>query len=150
NSSVAPLFGVLIYRRAASLELDVDIKQQYEEKAEQFDIHAILIIYQCFDNDENFAIDLLKQPAVAFNDIYPLQLARKINCKSFLASKCVQKYLDYQWNITRFIVLEQLFIVSKIFLCLDLIFWYVRTLELFAAFGKLGPKLIMIFNTVSI
>ncbi|CAF1053299.1 unnamed protein product [Rotaria sordida] len=54
------------------------------------------IIDQCFDNNENFAFDLLKQPAVAFNDIYPLQLARKINCKSFLASKCVQKYLDHQ------------------------------------------------------
>ncbi|CAF3928997.1 unnamed protein product [Rotaria sordida] len=55
------------------------------------------IIDQCFDNNENFAFDLLKQPAVAFNDIYPLQVARKINCKSFLASQCVQKYLDHQW-----------------------------------------------------
>ncbi|CAF4050025.1 unnamed protein product [Rotaria sordida] len=327
NSSVAPLFGALIYRHAASLELDIDIKQQYEENAEQFDIHAMSIIDQCFDNDENFAIDLLKQPAVAFNEIYPLQLARKVNCKSFLASKCVQKYLDHQWFgcinykrtainfrvflcslffplfpifciflpytqerkkmirstqsqskvsqwtkmyhfiesvqqeeknyvswydkikyfyeapivrfyyymifyilflglfsfvllvdyfplniynehqssiqilsipiteiilhicfwsfiieemrqflfadskreyisgiwhmidmigailylisfITRFIVFEPLFVVSKIFLCLDLILWYVRTLELFAAFEKLGPKLIMIFNTM--
>ncbi|CAF4201549.1 unnamed protein product [Rotaria sordida] len=51
--------------------------------------------------------------------------------------------------ITRFIILEQFFVVSKIFLCLDLILWYVRTLELFAAFEKLGPKLIMIFNTVN-
>ncbi|CAF5014336.1 unnamed protein product, partial [Rotaria sp. Silwood1] len=327
NSSVAPLFGALIYRRAANLELDVDIKQQYKENANQFDTHAMSIIDRCLDNDENFAINLLKHPAVAFYDIYPLQLARKVNCKSFLASKCVQKYLDHQWFgcinykrtainfrvflcslffplfpifciflpytqkrkkmrrstqnqskisqwtemnhfigsvqqeekeyvswydkikyfyeapivrfyyytifyilflglfsfvllvnyfplniynerqsgiqmlpipiteiilhicfwsfiieeirqflfvdskleyisgiwhmidtigailylisfITRFIVLEPLFVVSKIFLSLDLILWYVRTLELFATFEKLGPKLIMIFNTV--
>ncbi|CAF3607748.1 unnamed protein product [Rotaria sp. Silwood1] len=96
NSSVAPLFGALIYRRAANLELDVDIKQQYKENANQFDTHAMSIIDRCLDNDENFAINLLKHPAVAFNDIYPLQLARKVNCKSFLASKCVQKYLDHQ------------------------------------------------------
>ena len=38
----------------------------------------------------------------------------------------------------------------RIFLCLDLILWYVRTLQLFAAYEKLGPKLIMIFNTVCI
>ncbi|CAF3552086.1 unnamed protein product [Rotaria sp. Silwood1] len=327
NSSIAPLFGSLIYRRAARLELDVDIKQQYEENADQFDTHAMSIIDRCFDNDEHFAVDLLKRPAVAFNNVNPLQLARKVNCKSFLASKCVQKYLDHQWFgyinykrtainfrvflcslffpllpifciflpyiqkheqiirstrdqskvsqstmihnviesvqhkgknhvpwsekiryfyeapivrfyyymiffilflglfsfvllvdyfplniynehrsgiqylripiteiilhicfwsfiieeirqflfvnskreyisgiwnmidmiatilylisfITRFIVLEPLFVVSKIFLCLDLILWYVRTLELFAAFEKLGPKLIMIFNTM--
>ncbi|CAF1118720.1 unnamed protein product [Rotaria sordida] len=285
NSSIAPLFGALIYRRAANLELDVDIKQQYEENADQFDTHAMSIIDRCFDNDERFAVDLLKRPAVAFNDVYPLQLARKVNCRSFLASKCVQKYLDHQWFgcinykrtainfrvflcslffpllpifciflpyiqkhkkiiqstrdqsnvsrstmmhnvisfvllvdyfplniynerrssiqnlripiteiilhicfwsfiieemrqflfvnskreylseiwnvidmiatilyligfITRFIVLESSFVVSKIFLCLDLILWYVRTLELFAAFEKVGPKLIMIFNTM--
>ncbi|CAF1107885.1 unnamed protein product [Rotaria sordida] len=31
-------------------------------------------------------------------------------------------------------------------MCLDLICWFVRILHLFAAFQKLGPKLIMIFN----
>ncbi len=32
---------------------------------------------------------------------------------------------------------------------LDLIIWFIRTLHLFAAYEKLGPKLIMIFNTVN-
>ncbi|CAF1117491.1 unnamed protein product [Rotaria sordida] len=78
----------------------------------------------------------------------------------FVNSK--REYLSEIWNvidmiatilyligfITRFIVLESSFVVSKIFLCLDLILWYVRTLELFAAFEKVGPKLIMIFNTM--
>ncbi len=68
--------------------------------------------------------------------------------------------------ITRFFIIESLFIVSKyelcpieiylkriyfrIFLCLDLIIWYVRILHIFAAYEKLGPKLIMILNTVCI
>ncbi|CAF4288157.1 unnamed protein product, partial [Rotaria sp. Silwood2] len=97
NPSIAPLFGAQIYRRAAILELDLDIKQQYEDHADQFDTHAMSIIDRCFDHDEHFAVDLLKRPAVAFNNVYPLQLARKATCKSFLASKCVQKYLDHQW-----------------------------------------------------
>ena len=37
---------------------------------------------------------------------------------------------------------------SRIFLCLDLIIWFVGTLKLFAAFERLGPKLVMILNTV--
>jgi len=31
---------------------------------------------------------------------------------------------------------------------LDLILWYVRTLHLFSAYEKLGPELVMIFNTM--
>lgn len=36
----------------------------------------------------------------------------------------------------------------RILFCLDLIAWFVGTLHLFSAFEKLGPKLVMIFNTV--
>jgi hypothetical protein len=38
--------------------------------------------------------------------------------------------------------------IHRIVLGIDLILWYVRILHLFAAYEKLGPKLIMIFNTV--
>jgi len=55
------------------------------------------IIDRCFDNDDNFAVDLLKRPAAAFGNVHPLQLAKKSDCKSFLASKCVQRYLDNKW-----------------------------------------------------
>ncbi|CAF4335866.1 unnamed protein product, partial [Didymodactylos carnosus] len=50
--------------------------------------------------------------------------------------------------ITRFIVTEALFQTSKIFLCLDLIIWFIRTLHLFAAYEQLGPKLALIINTM--
>ncbi len=55
------------------------------------------IIDRCFDDDEDFAVDLLKQPAVAFDNIEPLKLAEQAGCRTFLASKCVQKYLKQKW-----------------------------------------------------
>ncbi|CAF4831194.1 unnamed protein product [Rotaria socialis] len=71
-------------------------------------------------------------------------------------------FLDDNWNIldaaaiciylvgfiTRFIVIEQVFVISKIFMCIDLFLWYVRILHLFFAYERLGPKLLMIFNTM--
>lgn len=60
-------------------------------------MHAMSIIDRCFENDENFAVDILKYPTSAFHDIDPLSLARKADCRSFLASKCVQRYVDNEW-----------------------------------------------------
>jgi len=55
------------------------------------------IIDRCFDKDENFAVDILKRPAAPFGNIYPLTIAQKSTSKPFLASKCVQRYLDNEW-----------------------------------------------------
>lgn len=55
------------------------------------------IVDCCFDNDEDFAVNLLTQPAISFDDIKPLELAEQTKCRVFLASKCVQRYLDYKW-----------------------------------------------------
>ncbi|CAF0967570.1 unnamed protein product, partial [Didymodactylos carnosus] len=248
NQSVAPLFGAKIYRLAVKSTLDPDKQEKYENYAMQFDTYANALIDTCFDNDENFAVDILKRPAQALFNVDVLKLALDADCRSFLASRTVQKYLDNKWYgninykrpwinfkiffvvflilfsfvllvdyfplniynekrsgikslqipitemflhiciwslileeirqfvltdnysdyfeelwnifdltafalyligfITRFIVNETLFAISKIFLCLDLIVWFVRTLHLFAAYEKLGPKLIMIYNTM--
>jgi hypothetical protein len=61
------------------------------------DKYAASIIDQCFDIDKDFAINLLRRPAVAFYNINPLQLALKANCRAFLASRCVQRHLDNEW-----------------------------------------------------
>lgn len=63
----------------------------------KFDAHATAIIDRCFDNDDDFGVDLLKRPMAAFYDTDPLRLALKSDCRSFLASKCVQRYLDNEW-----------------------------------------------------
>jgi hypothetical protein len=52
---------------------------------------------RCFDNDEYFSLGLLNQPAIAFNNVVLLKLAKQSNCRPFLASNCVQKYLDQKW-----------------------------------------------------
>ncbi|CAF3340472.1 unnamed protein product [Rotaria sp. Silwood1] len=50
--------------------------------------------------------------------------------------------------ITRFIVKDYVFAISKIFMSLDLCFWYIRCLHIFLASQVLGPKLLMIFHTM--
>jgi hypothetical protein len=60
-------------------------------------MHATSIIDRCFENDDNFAVDLLKRRTASFGDADPLKLAVKSDCRSFLASKCVQRYLDNTW-----------------------------------------------------
>lgn len=55
------------------------------------------IIDECFDTDEHFAVELLKEKAVAFGHVEPLKVAQEADCRAFLASRCVQRYLDNQW-----------------------------------------------------
>ncbi|CAF0941798.1 unnamed protein product [Adineta steineri] len=97
NQSVAPLIAAKIYRLASTIARHSESKARYKNNALQFEIYAKSIIDRCFDNDEYFALDLLKQPAVAFHNIVPLYLAEQTKCRAFLASKCVQKYLEQKW-----------------------------------------------------
>ncbi|UJR12701.1 hypothetical protein I4U23_016875 [Adineta vaga] len=115
NSSIAPLFGAQIYRRAVHLTLDFDTKQQYIENANQFDTYATSIIDRCFDNDEEFAVDMLKRPSNVFYGTTPLHLALKGNCRSFIASKCVQKYVNNEWF--GYINYKRQAIHFRVFLC---------------------------------
>ncbi len=62
-----------------------------------FDTYARSIIDRCFDHDDDFSITLLKQPAVSFDNIKPLEVAEQAKCRTFLASKCVQKHVNQQW-----------------------------------------------------
>ena len=69
----------------------------FEKNFSEFDQYAMSIIDQCFDTDENFAVDLLKEKAAAFGYVEPLKVAQEADCRVFLASKCVQRYLDNRW-----------------------------------------------------
>ncbi|CAF4014436.1 unnamed protein product, partial [Rotaria sp. Silwood1] len=60
----------------------------------KLDKYAASIIDRCFENDRDFAINILARPVAAFYNVYPLKLALQANCRAFLASKCVQKHLD--------------------------------------------------------
>ncbi|CAF0751879.1 unnamed protein product [Adineta ricciae] len=50
--------------------------------------------------------------------------------------------------ITRFIVRDHAFELSKICMSVDLCLWYMRCLHVFLASERLGPKLLMIFHTM--
>ncbi|CAF3285943.1 unnamed protein product [Rotaria sp. Silwood2] len=48
-------------------------------------------------NHNNLAINILKSKAKAFFGCFPLDIARHANCKAFLASDTVQKYISQKW-----------------------------------------------------
>ncbi|CAF1266794.1 unnamed protein product [Rotaria sordida] len=47
--------------------------------------------------DEEFAVSILTENSQRYFNYSPLQLAKESNSRSFLATKCVQKYLDKKW-----------------------------------------------------
>ena len=65
----------------------------------KFDKYAAMVIDRCFESDRDFAINIIRRPATAFYNVYPLKLAARGNCRVFLASHCVQKYLDNEWYV---------------------------------------------------
>ncbi|CAF4833002.1 unnamed protein product, partial [Rotaria sp. Silwood1] len=81
----------------------------------QFDTGAASIIKLCFDDDEQFALDLLQRSDIAFKNLTLLELAKDAECKSFLASKCVQRHLDDTWY--GYINHKREAINFKIFIC---------------------------------
>ena len=110
---MAALIGAGIYRLAAQMAIHSETREKYEKNAEyislfhlceyyskhfsEFDQYAMSIIDQCFDTDELFGVQLLKENATAFAHVEPLKVAQEADCRAFLASKCVQRYLDNQW-----------------------------------------------------
>ncbi|CAF1005183.1 unnamed protein product [Adineta steineri] len=150
NQSVAALIGARIYRLAAQTAIHSETKDEYEKNAEQFDNYAMLIIDRCFDNDEYFAVELLKQNAAAFDNVDPLKVAQEANCRIFLASKCVQRYLDNQWfgniNYKRKAINFRVFLVS-LFIPLMPLFSvflpYVQERKEIVSYGKSGNGVII-------
>ncbi|CAM4753000.1 unnamed protein product [Rotaria magnacalcarata] len=119
NQTMAPLIAAHIYTLAATVAVHAQTKEHYTKMASQFDVFAKSIIDQCFANDVFFGVDLLKQPAVAFNNLQLLGVAQRADCQSFLASDCVQKYLDHKWfgniNYKRQAIYFRVFVCSIIF-----------------------------------
>ncbi|CAF1605995.1 unnamed protein product [Adineta ricciae] len=150
NQSVAALIGARIYRLAAQIAIHSEMKQEYEKNAKQFDYHAMSIIDRCFDNDEYFGVELLKQSALAFDNVDPLKIAQEANCRIFLASKCVQRHLDNQWfgniNYKRKAINFRVFLVTLLFPLLPLfsIFLpYVQERKEIISYGRSGNGVII-------
>ena len=63
----------------------------------EFDQHSKGIIDECFVKDNNIAINIINVNATEFFHCNPLQVAQRADCKAFLASDTVKKYLKYKW-----------------------------------------------------
>ncbi|CAF4040031.1 unnamed protein product, partial [Rotaria sordida] len=97
NSIVAALLASKIYQTAAEKTNKPEKKKDYLQKEKDFDEHAAGIIEKCFQKDEEFAVSILTENSQRYFNYSPLQLAKESNSRSFLATKCVQKYLDKKW-----------------------------------------------------
>ncbi|CAF4837285.1 unnamed protein product, partial [Rotaria socialis] len=97
DSIVAALLASMIYETAAELAYEENKENEYRQKATKFDDHAAQIIEQCYRTDRKFALGLLETKSTVYFDYTPLQLAKKNHSRSFLATKCVQNYLDKLW-----------------------------------------------------
>ncbi|CAF1491232.1 unnamed protein product, partial [Didymodactylos carnosus] len=99
NPVVATLVASKIYHQAATQSrcITAERKLEYLKKEKEFGEHAAGIIDRCFQVDEEFALKLLTQESDVFFKYNALYLAREINSRPFLATKCIQKHLDTEW-----------------------------------------------------
>ncbi|CAF1026030.1 unnamed protein product [Adineta steineri] len=95
NQTVATLLAAEIYSEA--IKKDTKNKKDLNIIAQEFDRHSRGIIDKCFAKDDNFALKLLKSKATTFYNCYPLDVARRADCRIFLASNTIQKHLHDKW-----------------------------------------------------
>lgn len=79
----------------------------------------------------------------------------EIECNCFVSNGIFNQICSWWSFLCHFEVIDNkkkcfcIFIeLNRICFCLDLIAWFIGTLHLFTAFERLGPKLLMILNTV--
>jgi transient receptor potential cation channel subfamily M protein 2 len=58
-------------------------------------------------------------------------------------------FLFFVALILRFLPVNHCFCAARIILAIDLSIWYIRTLDIFSAIKRLGPKLVMIGEMVN-
>ncbi|CAF4173553.1 unnamed protein product, partial [Rotaria sordida] len=105
------LLGVHIYRYATRFKINTNMQEQYHKHANQLEEIAVSIIDMSYEydkdftykllehsvdtfNDKIFTYSLLEHSVDTFNDTTLLKFAETVPCKSFLASRCVQRYLQ--------------------------------------------------------
>ncbi|CAF1353909.1 unnamed protein product [Rotaria sordida] len=91
------LLGAYIYRHATRLKLNTDMQEQYHKHANQLEEIAVSIIDMSYEYDKFFTLSLLEHEVDTFNHMTLLKFAETVQCKSFLASRCVQRYLQKIW-----------------------------------------------------
>ncbi|CAF4220550.1 unnamed protein product [Rotaria sordida] len=70
------------------------MQEQYHKHANQLEEIAVSIIDMSYEYDKFFTLSLLEHEVDTFNHMTLLKFAETVQCKSFLASRCVQRYLQ--------------------------------------------------------
>ncbi|CAF1002924.1 unnamed protein product [Adineta steineri] len=95
NQTVAILLAATIYFKAS--ENDNENRRSLINIGKQFDGHSKNLIDECFVQDKSLAISVLECKAPALYHCTPLDVARRTDCRGFLASDTVQAHLDQKW-----------------------------------------------------
>ncbi|CAF4098295.1 unnamed protein product [Adineta steineri] len=95
NQTVAILLAATIYFKAS--ENDNENRRTLINIGKQFDGHSKNLIDECFVQDKSLAISVLECKAPALYHCTPLDVARRTDCRGFLASDTVQAHLDQKW-----------------------------------------------------
>nr|ACD54609.1 transient receptor potential cation channel protein-like protein [Adineta vaga] len=95
NQTVGTLLASDIY--FAATRRNTQNKRNLQMMAQEFDRHSRGIIDKCYAKDDDFALKLLKSKATMFYTCFPLHIARRADCRAFLASNTVQKHLHNKW-----------------------------------------------------
>ncbi|CAF1047005.1 unnamed protein product, partial [Rotaria magnacalcarata] len=78
--------------RSSSDRVEILFKRYHDEY-----VKADGIIDQCFAEDRRLAIGIIENNAVAFYNYKPLKIAKRADCKAFLASDTIDEYLSHRW-----------------------------------------------------
>ncbi|CAM4829146.1 unnamed protein product [Rotaria magnacalcarata] len=97
NSIASALFASKIYHQAAEITLEHEKRLQYRQREREFAEHASNIIDKCFTEGEQFALDMLHMESASHQNYSAWKLAKVIDSRVFLATRTVQRNLDYKW-----------------------------------------------------
>ncbi|CAF2066072.1 unnamed protein product [Rotaria magnacalcarata] len=100
NSIASALFASKIYHQAAEITLEHEKRLQYRQREREFAEHASNIIDKCFTEGEQFALDMLHMESASHQNYSAWKLAKVIDSRVFLATRTVQRNLDYKCYAT--------------------------------------------------
>ncbi|CAF1383369.1 unnamed protein product [Rotaria sordida] len=109
------------------------MQEQYHKHANQLEEIAVSIIDMSYEYDKFFTLSLLEHEVDTFNHMTLLKFAETVQCKSFLASRCVQRYLQKIWygniDYTRKYIDLRIIACTLSIPLIPIFFWTLRYVE---------------------
>ncbi|CAF4634136.1 unnamed protein product [Didymodactylos carnosus] len=93
----ASLIASKIIKTIAQREYDSSIRHEYEEEANYFELFAIECLTCCYNNDKEYACELVIRQVDLFGGVTCLQVAVAADNKKFLHEETCQLALTNIW-----------------------------------------------------